>query len=197
MDSPHNSVFRSIRPANGHRAPGRPTDGTAWQAARLLDDKALDDAVDARCIVGSPSPNGPTDTPPLRPGGRRDPRVALAPGHLAAPAPRRLGLITVVFHLGCPLTDLEDWARRRAGEPGLQAASSTTTWPESCIPSGTAAWCGCSPPSLSGCCGSARRSGGTAVAPSLALKQADSPSGARRHGRGRPDGPDQSVTRMP
>ncbi|MCW2639186.1 MAG: hypothetical protein JWP76_1492 [Dactylosporangium sp.] len=29
------------------------------------------------------------------------------------------GLITVVFHLGCPLTDLEDWARRRAGEPGL------------------------------------------------------------------------------
>jgi hypothetical protein len=92
MDSPHNSVFRSIRPANGHRAPGRPTDGTAWQAARLLDDKALDDAVDARCIVGSPSPNGPTDTPPLRPGGRRDPRVALAPGHLAAPAPRRLGL---------------------------------------------------------------------------------------------------------
>jgi hypothetical protein len=107
------------------------------------------------------------------------------------------GLITVVFHLGCPLTDLEDWARRRAGEPGLQAASSTTTWPESCIPSGTAAWCGCSPPSLSGCCGSARRSGGTAVAPSLALTQADSPSGARRHGRGRPDGPDQSVTRMP
>jgi hypothetical protein len=24
------------------------------------------------------------------------------------------GLITVVFHLGCPLTRLEDWARRRA-----------------------------------------------------------------------------------
>jgi hypothetical protein len=29
------------------------------------------------------------------------------------------GLVTVVFHLGCPLTRLEDWARRRAGEPGL------------------------------------------------------------------------------
>jgi hypothetical protein len=29
------------------------------------------------------------------------------------------GLITIVFHLDCPLTRLEDWARRRAGEPGL------------------------------------------------------------------------------
>jgi hypothetical protein len=29
------------------------------------------------------------------------------------------GLITVVFHLECPLTRMEDWARRRAGEPGL------------------------------------------------------------------------------
>jgi Protein of Unknown function (DUF2784) len=25
----------------------------------------------------------------------------------------------IVFHLNCPLTFLEDWARRRAGEPGL------------------------------------------------------------------------------
>jgi|SRR2546421_4415647 len=29
------------------------------------------------------------------------------------------GLSTVVFHLNCPLTHLEDWARRRAGERGL------------------------------------------------------------------------------
>jgi hypothetical protein len=25
----------------------------------------------------------------------------------------------IVFHLNCPLTYVEDWARRRAGEPGL------------------------------------------------------------------------------
>jgi hypothetical protein len=25
----------------------------------------------------------------------------------------------ILFHLNCPLTFLEDWARRRAGEPGL------------------------------------------------------------------------------
>jgi hypothetical protein len=29
------------------------------------------------------------------------------------------GLVTVVYHLNCPLTFLEDWARRRAGGPGL------------------------------------------------------------------------------
>jgi Protein of Unknown function (DUF2784) len=27
----------------------------------------------------------------------------------------------IVFHLNCPLTFVEDWARRRAGEPGLSA----------------------------------------------------------------------------
>jgi hypothetical protein len=29
------------------------------------------------------------------------------------------GLSTVVFHLDCPLTWVEDWARRRAGDAGL------------------------------------------------------------------------------
>jgi hypothetical protein len=29
------------------------------------------------------------------------------------------GLSTLVFHLHCPLTWLEDWCRRRAGEAGL------------------------------------------------------------------------------
>jgi hypothetical protein len=29
------------------------------------------------------------------------------------------GGASIVFHLNCPLTFLEDWARRRAGEPGL------------------------------------------------------------------------------
>jgi hypothetical protein len=29
------------------------------------------------------------------------------------------GLSTLVFHQDCPLSLIEDWARRRAGEPGL------------------------------------------------------------------------------
>jgi hypothetical protein len=29
------------------------------------------------------------------------------------------GGAAMVFHLNCPLTFVEDWARRRAGEPGL------------------------------------------------------------------------------
>jgi hypothetical protein len=54
MDSPHNGVVRSIPPANRHQAPGPPrADGTAVQAAQLLDDKALDNAVDAHGIVRS------------------------------------------------------------------------------------------------------------------------------------------------
>jgi uncharacterized protein DUF2784 len=31
------------------------------------------------------------------------------------------GFSTIVFRLNCPLTYLEDWARRRAGEAGLTA----------------------------------------------------------------------------
>ncbi len=38
--------------------------------------------------------------------------------HLAMAA---WGLAITVFHLNCPLTWLEDWARRRAGERGLSA----------------------------------------------------------------------------
>jgi hypothetical protein len=30
------------------------------------------------------------------------------------------GFSTLLFHLECPLSLLEDWARRQAGEPGLQ-----------------------------------------------------------------------------
>jgi hypothetical protein len=45
LDSPHKSVFRSIRPANRHQAPAPArADGTAVQATHLLDDKAPDDA---------------------------------------------------------------------------------------------------------------------------------------------------------
>lgn len=36
--------------------------------------------------------------------------------HLAAAG---WGLVSIVFHVECPLTYLEDWARRRGGEPGL------------------------------------------------------------------------------
>ncbi len=36
--------------------------------------------------------------------------------HLLAAA---WGLLVVAFPLTCPLTSAEDWARRRAGEPGL------------------------------------------------------------------------------
>jgi len=43
--------------------------------------------------------------------------VAIWP-HLAAAG---WGLAITVFHLDCPLTWLEDWARRRAGERGLSA----------------------------------------------------------------------------
>jgi Protein of Unknown function (DUF2784) len=43
--------------------------------------------------------------------------VAIWP-HLAAAG---WGLAIIVFHLNCPLTSLEDWARRRAGERGLSA----------------------------------------------------------------------------
>ncbi len=36
--------------------------------------------------------------------------------HLAAAG---WGLVTIAFHLNCPLTYVEDWARRRAGQHGL------------------------------------------------------------------------------
>jgi len=43
--------------------------------------------------------------------------VAIWP-HLAAAG---WGLVITVFRLNCPLTFVEDWARRRAGEHGLSA----------------------------------------------------------------------------
>ncbi len=43
--------------------------------------------------------------------------VAIWP-HLAAVG---WGFAITVFHLNCPLTYVEDWARRRAGERGLSA----------------------------------------------------------------------------
>jgi hypothetical protein len=54
-----------------------------------------------------------------------------AGGYLAWRWPRAIGphlllagwgLSTVAFNLDCPLTWIEDWARQRAGEPGLGGA---------------------------------------------------------------------------
>jgi Protein of Unknown function (DUF2784) len=38
------------------------------------------------------------------------------------------GLSTLVFHQNCPLSLLEDWARRRAGVPGLRHAGFIDTY---------------------------------------------------------------------